>query len=74
MSISSINAHKFYEEVARNKTVWTIRDEGGFPAPENLDGQRAMPFWSSEKRALNIIKRAPAYSGFTPFAIDWDTF
>ncbi len=74
MSISSINAQAFYEEIARNRTVWTIRDEGGFPAPANREGARAMPFWSSEKRALNIINRAPAYSDFRPFAVDWDTF
>lgn len=74
MSISSINAHAFYEEVARSKTVWAIRDEGGVPAPVNSDGERAMPFWSSEQRALTFISQQYGYTAFAPFSIDWEAF
>jgi len=34
-----------------------------------------MPFWYSERRALNLISKSPAYyKAFKPFRIDWDKF
>ena len=35
----------------RGREVWSVRDANGFPAPENADGRRAMPFWSKKSRA-----------------------
>src|SRR6478609_8838692 len=64
----------FCREVALSRAVWGIRDAGGFPAPFGADGERAMPFWSSQSRALKLIATAPQFAGFVPVSIDWDTF
>ncbi|WP_082805343.1 DUF2750 domain-containing protein [Pseudomonas sp. BMS12] len=74
MSIAAVHTSAFYREVAKSGFVWGIRDEAGFPAPLGSDGARAMPFWSSESRALKIIQNLPAYGGFTPVAIEWSIF
>jgi hypothetical protein len=54
--------------------VWTVEDDEGIPAPENADGQRAMPFWSTQSRVENIIASAPAYAGFRPRELSLDEF
>ncbi len=74
MSNAASHAHAFYRQVARDKKVWTVKDAGGFPAPKNAEGQRAQPFWSSISRVERIIKRVPAYAGFVPHEIPWETF
>lgn len=71
--LSSINATNFYQEVAESGVVWCIRDEKGIPAPQTMDG-RAMPFWSSEEKALKIIKNVPAYAAFEPQKITLKEF
>ena len=74
MSINAAHAAEFYREVAKSGVVWGIKDAGGFPAPIASDDRRAMPFWSSESRALAIVHSAPAYSGFSPIPIEWQVF
>ena len=74
MSISTAHAAEFYREVAAFGVVWAIKDSGGFPAPQGNDGARAMPFWSSESRALSTIRNVSAYQGFAPVAIEWAVF
>ncbi|MFC2974688.1 DUF2750 domain-containing protein [Azotobacter bryophylli] len=74
MSIAASHASEFYREVAESGRVWGIKDTGGFPAPINSDGSRAMPFWSSESRALKVIHGVPAYNSFVPVAIEWSIF
>ena len=74
MSQAASQAWAFYREVARERVLWTLRDEGGFPAPENSEGIRAWPFWSSRSRVERIIKNVPAYSGFEPVNFSWETF
>jgi hypothetical protein len=66
MSVAAAQADRFFSEVVANGAVWAIRDSGGFPAPENGSGERAMPFWSLESRARTIIDNIPAYEGFVP--------
>jgi len=66
VSIAAAQAATFYRDVARTGRVWTIRDEGGYPAPKNSRGVRAQPFWSSLSRVERIIKNVPAYRGFQP--------
>lgn len=74
MSQSASQAHAFYRDVARDRRLWTIRDAGGYPAPMNPDGLRAMPFWSTLSRAQRIIERVPAYQGFEPVELSWRDF
>ena len=74
MTIAAPNAAVFYREVAASRVIWAIQDSGGFPAPVNGDKKRAMPFWSSESRALKIIANVKAYEGFRPESIPWETF
>lgn len=74
MSIAAPNAAIFYSEVAASRVVWAIRDSGGFPAPLNNDKSRAMPFWSSERRALQVITNVEAYKEFRPEPIPWEVF
>ncbi|MBQ1782352.1 MAG: DUF2750 domain-containing protein [Gammaproteobacteria bacterium] len=74
MSIAAANAATFYREVAEAGVIWSIKDASGFPAPVASGGNRAMPFWSSESRALSVISGVPAYSGFNPVPIQWQIF
>jgi hypothetical protein len=74
MGASAAHAAAFYSEVATSRRVWGIKDTEGFPAPRSSDGNRAMPFWSSEQRAVLIIETVPAYSGFEPISIGLDEF
>jgi hypothetical protein len=74
MSIAAPHVAAFYREVAASRVVWAIQDSGGFPAPHGNGGRRAMPFWSSESRALKIIENVGAYSGFKPVPIQWQAF
>ncbi|MDE2432606.1 MAG: DUF2750 domain-containing protein [Burkholderiales bacterium] len=74
MSISSLQAASFYQEVAKHQVVWSIKDAGGFPAPIGTGGKRAMPFWSTKQRAQTVISSVPAYGAFHPVAIPWSEF
>jgi hypothetical protein len=74
MSQAASQAAAFYREVAEKRIVWTMDDEGGYPAPKTRTGRRSMPFWSSKSRVEKIIKTVPAYRGFTPIGFAWDDF
>jgi hypothetical protein len=74
VSQSASQAAAFYRDAAKFKTVWTLRDAEGFPAPMNRDGVRAQPFWSSRSRAEKIVATVPAYSTFAVVEIPLDTF
>ena len=74
MSIAAAHAAEFYREVAESGVVWGIKDARGFPAPIASEGKRAMPFWSSESRALVVVRGVPAYSSFSPVPIQWQVF
>lgn len=69
MSQSSLHADAFYQEVVKHGKVWGIKDEKGIPAPIGESGQRAMPFWSSLKRAKAVIETVEAYAKFEAFEI-----
>jgi len=74
MGQSASQAYAFYKDVSINGKVWTIRDEGGYPAPLTNDGKRAQPFWSSLSRVQKIIETVPAYAPFSPVEISWEDF
>lgn len=69
MTASAAQASAFYVEAARAGSVWTVRDEGGFPSPMNGEGVRAMPFWSLRTRAERVISTVAAYRGFSPVEV-----
>jgi hypothetical protein len=64
MSVAAAQAEAFYRELLDGGSVFTVRDEGGYPAPRNGSGQRAQPFWSTRSRAQRIVDGVPAYAGF----------
>ena len=74
MSNAASHAHAFYLQVAKERRVWTVRDEGGFPAPKNSEGMRAQPFWSSLSRVERVRKNVSAYAGLQPYEISWESF
>ncbi len=74
VSQAASQAAAFYRDVARNRKVWTIRDDQGFPAPKTTNESRAQPFWSSLARAERIVATVPAYKGFVPVEIPWVEF
>jgi hypothetical protein len=61
-------------EVRARGTVWTIEDEDGIPAPRNADGERSMPFWSTQRRVEKLIASVPAYAGFRPRRLPLEQF
>ncbi|MER7244804.1 DUF2750 domain-containing protein [Kribbella sp. NPDC000426] len=70
MSQSASQAAAFFRDVARTGRLWTVRDEGGYPAPYGSTGGRAQPFWSTESRVRRIIKLVPAYAAFDAEELD----
>ncbi len=75
MSISAAQSSAFFAEVIKHGEVFTVSDEGGgFPAPMNRSGVRAMPFWSRESRARRVIDNVPAYRDFSPVRISLAEF
>ena len=72
MTTSAAQADAFYKEVLADRVVWTVRDEGGSPAPLNADCLRAMPFWSTKSRAERVVAQVPAYGGFEVVEIPLD--
>lgn len=69
MSSSAAHASAFYDEIRETRTVWSIKDKDGFPAPAGNDGERAMPFWSKETRAQRIVGKVDAYRDFEVVSI-----
>nr|WP_093776093.1 MULTISPECIES: DUF2750 domain-containing protein [unclassified Streptomyces] len=51
MSQSGAQAAAFFRDVARERTVWFVRDDAGSPAPMDSSGRRSAPFWSTAARA-----------------------
>jgi hypothetical protein len=64
-----MQAGAFFREVARDRRVWGVRDDEGFPAFMDGSGERAMPFWSLESRAARVIETCPAYASLRAVAI-----
>lgn len=74
MTTSAAQAAAFYDEAHAGGAVWTVRDEGGIPAPMNGDGVRAMPFWSKRSRAERVISSVRDYAGFEPVEVPLSEF
>ncbi|GAA2080806.1 DUF2750 domain-containing protein [Aeromicrobium tamlense] len=74
MSISAAHVERFYTEASDRGEVWTIRDAGGYPAPEDATGRRAMPFWSLRSRVELVISSVEAYADFEAVPIPLDVW
>jgi hypothetical protein len=74
VSTSAAQAADFYTEAVRDGAIWGVRDAGGFPAPMNGSGERAMPFWSLRSRAERIVEQVPAFAEFEVVEIPLDAF
>jgi hypothetical protein len=74
MTQAASQAAAFYRDVAETRKLWTVEDDGGYPAPKNQSGDRSMPFWSSLARVKRIIKTVSAYSSFRPVEMSWEEF
>jgi len=63
MSIAHAQAQKFFEQVAAERRVFTITEDG-----ETLlfgtTGKRVMPLWSSRSRVERIQKLHPRYRAY----------
>ena len=74
MSATAERAVSFCKEVAEKGRIWTICSEGGYPAPQDVEGVRAHPFWSSRDAAQHIVDDNKHYHDFEPEEISWYTF
>ena len=74
VTTSAAQAAAFYREAVREQSVWTIRDEAGYPAPLTASGHRAQPFWSLRSRVERTQSRIADYAPFTPEEIALDAF
>jgi hypothetical protein len=72
MSLSGAHRAAFHREASQEGRVFSIRDKGGFPAPRDKDGNRALPFWSKSSRAERVVGQVTAFSGFTVVEIGLD--
>jgi hypothetical protein len=74
MSQAAAQATAFYSEVAQNRSVWSMKDDRGFPVYKNPEGIEVIPFWSSRSRVEVVQKAAPKYAAYEPLEITWDVF
>jgi Protein of unknown function (DUF2750) len=72
MSLSAAHRAAFRREAPGAERVFSIRDEDGFPAPQDADGTRALPFWSKASRAERVITLVGAYRGFDVVEVGLD--
>lgn len=63
-----------YSEILEADAIFTIQDAAGIPSTENVEGEKTMPFWSSEEKAQAFIKSAPGYASFSILKVEWKTF
>lgn len=71
MSQAASQAAAFYRDVAKNKKMWTVRDEEGF----FLYGERGtMPLWSTLSRAKKMASALEALNDAEIVEISWEEF
>jgi hypothetical protein len=72
MSLSGAHKAAFRREVLAEGRIFAIRDGEGYPAPADLQGRRAVPFWSKPTRAQRVADQAAAFMGFEIVVIELD--
>jgi hypothetical protein len=73
MSIAAVQASKFYEQVVRERAVFTFTDEGSFLVYP-VRGQDVVPFWSSRARLDKIQREHEKYRSYTCDEISLTSF
>jgi Protein of unknown function (DUF2750) len=74
VSQSASQAAVFYRDVAQTRTVWTLRDAGGYPAPKNHEGSALSPSGHRAHERERIVSTVAAYAGFDVVEVPLDTF
>ena len=74
MEPTPINIISFCKEVSTSKSVWTIFKDGNVVGVADLEGDTAVPFWSSRERVVNFFKKVDKFDGLTPLEIPWYLF
>jgi len=72
MSLSGAHKAAFRREVTQEGRVFSIRDERGYAAPADAEGNRTVPFWSKPTRARRVAGQVEAYLGFEVVSIEVD--
>ena len=73
MSIASVQAQKFYQQVTSERRVYTVTQDGEmliFRAPD----KRIMPFWSSRTRVERIQRLHPKYRAYECHEMTLESF
>ena len=63
MSIAAAQAEQFYEQVVRERTVFTFTEDDSFLVFP-VGGQEVVPFWSSRTRLDRIQRAHPKYRSY----------
>ena len=73
MTVASIHASKFHEQVVRDGKVFTFTEEGEFLVFRIREFE-VVPFWSSRSRMIRIQEEHAKYSRFAIDEISFDEF
>lgn len=71
--IAGAHAHKFFRDVAKTDSVWTVGTPNG-PITVESNGLQVQPLFSSRKRAERLIATVPGYSHLVELGMDWSEF
>jgi len=73
MTAAALHASAFYAEVARQRAVFTLLEEGSFPVLRMGEGE-VVPFWSTRSRAERVRQEHPKYANYEVDEIALDDF
>lgn len=63
MSISAAQSSEFYEQVVRERRVFTFLEDGSFLV-HPVEGREVVPFWSSRSRLERVQRAHPKFRGY----------
>ena len=72
--VAGAHANKFYADVARSNSVWTVGDKNAIPVTALSNGRRVLPLWSTRRRVEKIVTAVPGYSECVVLGCSWDNF
>jgi hypothetical protein len=71
--VAGAHAYKFFRDVAKSDSVWTVGTSNG-PITVESNGVQVQPMFSSRTRAEKMIATVPGYSHLVVLGIDWSEF